>query len=411
MFGVCVLLSYLKNLLLASFPGGDTEGIAIFLVAYIISAVMYCIIFTLGILTVYLVYKTAFSEALFIGSAAYALQSVAMGLYSVVMKLSGSDYQFNIQDILAAPWSAVALVASFAAVFVVAYFAFIRKYESELEFSSKLGAYLIIITLVNIIMGSANIPPNTNVVADRLYMVLLFSRIMLCLGGLLIQFQLSKYYILHVQQITLQHVMEQQKEQFEIEKENIDTVNINAHDLRKQISLILQSAGNAGDQNIEASIRGIEEKLDIVDFSYHTGNKALDVTLTEKARECKAKNIKLSVMADGGCLGNMEDLDVYVLFGNVIDNAIEATEQVDDPDGRIITLNIVGSCGCVRVHEENTFAVPPRFVGGEPVTTKSDKRFHGFGVKSIKHIVRKYDGKTVMKVNHGMFCVDILIAV
>lgn len=409
MFGVCILLSYIKNLILSSIPVSNVEGGSIFFITYFINVVMYCLIFVLGIITVWFVYKTDVSEALFIGSAAYALQSVSMGIYSVIMKLSDLDYQFNIQDILSYPWSASIFLLCYVAVFLSAYFIYIRKYEIEGDLSDKMWVYLIIVTIVNIFMGSANIPPSDNVVADRLFMILLFSRILLCVGGLMIQFSLSEHYRLYKSKIALQHVMEQQKLQFEIEKENIDTVNINAHDLRKQIKLILQSSKMAESGKIEASVREIEEKLDIVDYSYHTGNKALDVTLAEKSRDCKNKNIKISVMADGGSLGRMDDLDIYVLFGNILDNAIEAAEQVADPEGRIISMTVSGSYGCVSVHSENTFSTEPKFVGGDPITTKTDKRFHGFGIKSIKNVVRKYGGKTVIKINHDMFCMDLLL--
>lgn len=407
-FGVCVLLSWIKNGIISIIPENN-ENITFFVITYAITVLTHCIIFALSIASMYVIYKVRLTEALFVGSAAYALQSLASGLFSMVMKISGSEYQFNFQDLLQSPLNLFVMLIFFAVVYFFAYFLCIRKYEREDDILSKMWIFLIVINLTNIIMNSASVPPTEEKVADRLYMILLFSRIMLCGSGFAIQFILHKNYRLQFAQVKLSHIMAEQKLQFEIAKENLDKVNMNAHDLRKQISLILQSVENNGGEAIAPRLKDIENELIIADTSFHTGNKALDITLTEKARDCIGKNIKLSAIADGRLIDKMDDLDVYMLFGNLLDNSVEATQQVADEENRIISFTLNKSRECTCVHMENTYKTATEFVNGIPQTIKSDKRFHGFGIQSVKNIVTKYGGTLSMSYSHGMFCVDIIM--
>lgn len=407
-FGVCIFLSWLKNEIMGNLDG-ESGSTGFFIATYIITVITHCIIFAICIASMYVIFNVKLVEALFVGSAAYALQSIALGLFSIFMKLLGFDYQFNIQDLALSPVNLFSLLAMYVIVYVSAYFLCVRRYERETAFINKIWIFLIIINLTNIFMNSASVPPNEENVAVRLYMILLFGKVMLCISGFIIQFILSDYYRLQVRQLALNRVMEQQKAQFEIAKENLDKVNVNAHDLRRQISIILQSVGENGVGSVEAQLKDIEKELNIADTAFHTGNKALDITVTEKARDCIGKSIKLSVIADGTCIDKLDDLDIYMLFGNLLDNAIEAAERVEDAENRIISFTLNKNRDCMVCHIENTFSIEPEFVKGVPQTIKKDKRFHGFGVKSIKNIVFKYGGTVNMKISHGMFCVDILI--
>ena len=80
--------------------------------------------------------------------------------------------------------------------------------------------------------------------------------------------------------------------------------------------------------------------LDTYDSSFNTGNKSLDVVLTEKKLLCDNKGIKFFCMADGKLLNGIKVSDIYSLFGNAIDNAIECLADVADEDyiKRIIAL-------------------------------------------------------------------------
>ena len=90
-------------------------------------------------------------------------------------------------------------------------------------------------------------------------------------------------------------------------------------------------------------------------------------------------------MADGRGLLHMEPADLYALFGNALENAVEATEQLSNPDQKQIALT-------VRSTKE-----PLRLENGLPVTGKSDKANHGFGIRSMQLLAEKYGGELTFR--------------
>ena len=157
--------------------------------------------------------------------------------------------------------------------------------------------------------------------------------------------------------------------------------------------------------------QGILTELDNISQSYEniysTGNKALDITLTEKCRDFTQHNINFAVIADGSVISFMADVDVYVLFGNLIENAKEAVLNIEDVNNRIIGVYLKRTDQFISLHVENTVNEKPKFEDGLPVTNKSDKQNHGFGTKSIQFVVDKYQGTMSMDCDGNLFTVEI----
>jgi sensor histidine kinase regulating citrate/malate metabolism len=156
-------------------------------------------------------------------------------------------------------------------------------------------------------------------------------------------------------------------------------------------------------------LKGMLDASAIADTVFNTGNMALDVVLTEKSRICLKNKISFSVMADGKQLNKLSEIDIYSLIGNSLDNAIEATRRIKDEDARVISFYLRRENGVVSIHVENTFIADTKFVGGIPQTIKDDKRMHGFGVKSMINIAKKYNGNLTLKQENGVFYLDIII--
>ena len=296
------------------------------------------------------------------------------------------------------PVNIVVYILVYVAVFLAVYFIFVRKYSGaeDSDLIKKISVPLVFIILINLLVGGIN-APRSNEWASAIYLCLLFSRFFLCGIGLVMQFLILNWYKMKFEQSVLQQIMSQQKEQYKIAQESIDTVNINAHDLKKQINYILKAVQESGkNATAESELAGMIESISLLDTTYSTGNKALDVTLTEKSRACLKKKITLSIIADGKGLDFMSDYDIYALFGNALDNAIEAVERIAEEEERIISFSVRTGNGVISVHVENTYLESPNFVNGMPQTIKSDKRVHGFGVRSMINIAKKYGGNLTM---------------
>lgn len=141
----------------------------------------------------------------------------------------------------------------------------------------------------------------------------------------------------------------------------------------------------------------------------YTGNEILNTVLTEKSLLCRQSGITLTCMADGKLLDFMDAVDLYTLFGNAIDNAIEAVSRLEE-DERFISLFLRKKAGLILIQIENRYQGQISMKNGLPDTTKNhEKGYHGFGVKSIMQIAEKYEGFTDVKTENQMFVIRITL--
>lgn len=182
--------------------------------------------------------------------------------------------------------------------------------------------------------------------------------------------------------------------QYEIAKNNVELLNIKCHDLKYRAEELFEGA------NAE-NAKEMKRIADIYDAVYKTENEALNIVLTEKSLVCLNDNIHLSVIADASKLAFMKDSDIYTLFGNVLDNAIEAVRKVESGRSVGIELKTVNSFLIVNVF--NPFAGEIKMVNGFPQTTKTDANYHGYGLKSIDYLVKKYGGEMTVNVKEQLF--------
>lgn len=209
----------------------------------------------------------------------------------------------------------------------------------------------------------------------------------------------------HERKVT-ERLLAEHERQLRFSQQNIEAINIKCHDLRHQIRA-LSSGGAAVDGTV---LEDLARAVRMYDSSVQTGNQALDTILTEKRLLCESRHITLTCIADGEALGMMAAADIYSLFGNALDNAIEAVGQLDDAACRSITLVVRQVMGCASVHVENYCAAAVALAAdGLPVTTKKDQVNHGFGTRSMQAIAKKYGGTFSVKTGEDTFAVDVMI--
>ena len=129
----------------------------------------------------------------------------------------------------------------------------------------------------------------------------------------------------------------------------------------------------------------------------------------EKLLYCQEHKIKLTCVCDEEKLTHLDTLDIYSLFGNALDNAIESVICEPEESKRIISMRIGPRNEFLCIHIENYVRREVKLSGGLPVTSKADKSYHGFGVLSIKRIVEKYHGSMSIRSDGNLFRLDILI--
>lgn len=103
-------------------------------------------------------------------------------------------------------------------------------------------------------------------------------------------------------------------------------------------------------------------------------------------------------------------MDIATLFGNALDNAIEASRRVPDPDRRLIKLALFQRGQMTVIRVENWFDGHLNTdAGGRLTTIKQDTVRHGWGVKSIQWTARHYGGQAITQVENHRFTLTILL--
>lgn len=233
----------------------------------------------------------------------------------------------------------------------------------------------------------------------------LIFRSLLSLLGLVLLYIFAIEYDLYDNYYKLKYLLEKDQIRYEVSKEYTDLINMKCHDLKHQIRKI-KGEIQIDDEYVEE----LEHVIRIYDSDIKTGNEALDIILTEKNQVCIKENIDATFMVNGKIVSFMKPADLYSLFGNIMDNAIEAVRKLSDEDMRQISLVVDEEAGIVHIRQQNYFNGEVRLTDDKlMLTTKDDEENHGFGLKSIRYVTEKYGGILNAEIRDQIFIMNILI--
>lgn len=201
--------------------------------------------------------------------------------------------------------------------------------------------------------------------------------------------------------------LESQHQEYLASKENIESIGRLAHDLKHQIAAL---RAEVDPEHAAAGFEQLEASVAKASAQQHSGNPVLDVILTTKMRTCADRGITLTAVADGKLLDGMSSMDIASLFGNALDNAIEATSKLPDKQQRLIRLALYGQGQFTVIRVENYYdSALKKDSTGALRTTKRDSSRHGFGVKSIRHIAAQYGGEVTIRTEDHWFVLTVLL--
>lgn len=366
--------------------------------------------------------KFAFNEKIvpiiFSLGIAYALQNI---MYKTWLMLYVTFEQTGWADTWGDNFSIIfrVLYYSFIAVFVtvtaIIYTKFFKSNLSDRSFSKKMLIVTTLCLLTTIVLCSFQDVLFKNLSSYRenhfesntLYFLRQSGNLLSLLTCVLVLYLSSKSVMenkLEKEVEYLEHTIKQSKQQYEISKDTIEMINVKCHDIKYHIRSLASSGAVSEDD-----LKQLESSVTIYDSKFETGNQMLNVLLWEKSSYCEQNSITFSCLIDGENFDFMEPGDLYCLFGNLIDNALEAVTKIKDEKKRIIHLSAKRRGNMVLIEEENYFAGELEFQDGLPVTTKDDKKYHGFGTRSLKIIARKYGGELTASSSENIFRLSIIL--
>lgn len=382
-FACIVAYKYLFDYILSLL---DYEEIAILVIRTLDSFVLY----VLSALSVAVCFKSNFWAILFCSTAGYCMQHMSQRTYLVIITLA--EHMDNVY------LNALLLSAITAAFYVAIYFMFIKKSEyggtmldNKVQISVSFFAVLITIFLNTFAMFGADD-------AKQKVYIMVFSALAAILI-VYIEFGWLAAKKNAIEKDIIRHMLHNSQEQYKLEKEMVEVINMKVHDLKHRYA----GGGVSADER-----RAVGETVRVYDSFYSTGNDALDVVLTSKSLICEKYGIMFTCLIDGKRLSFLTEEEIYSIFGNIIDNAIEAVNKLEQQERRVISLSSrVEANDTLVIHEENYCAERPQIVDGYPRTTKGDMYYHGFGVKSIGYIARKHHGHCKISFSDDVFEIDI----
>lgn len=379
--------------------------------AYVSVLFVFMFFVTLGMGVV--CFDERFVNILFCGAAAYSVQHIAFQFYNAIVNVSGMNHEVltGIYDNNTAPsytvFTGMIYFLSYIIVYWLTFLLFANRIERNKDIGIKSVSLLLIVSFVVIVCVVLNAivtygsHENFN---SMLLIAMEVSIIISCVMQLSVQFGLLANRTIKKELENVYRLWHEEQKQFSASKANIDLINMKCHDLKQQIRRI----GNTVSIS-ETAIKEIEDVVSIYDTAVKTGNAALDVILSEKTLLCSSNKINFTCVADGKKLDFMNEVDLYTLFGNAIDNAIEAVMRLDE-EKHVISLTTKESGELFSVNIRNYFDGKVTFEGGLPVTTKENREYHGFGMKSIKAVAEKYGADVSVITQDDIFNLNILFS-
>lgn len=368
----------------------------------VISIVYYIGIFACSLLSMAICFKDKVEEILFAGICGYATQHIAYAFITIIQQITYMKLNVYIDFI-------VIRILPYIVISAAAYFFIVRHYEGKSEHKQKdirmitLALVILFIVVVNSVLVDSTMFSGDSSLLQNVFCKMY--AIVCCILAVFMAFNMSRQNQIIREKEMMEQMINNIGEKQKLSKETIDIINIKCHDLKYRISKITRIE-DADEQ--KKYVDDVRNALAIYDNIFQTGNEALDLVLTEKSILCIEYRIKLSTMVDGSMLNFMKTTDVYALFGNLMDNAIESVIKEEDDEKRIISISVKEKNKGAHIHIENYCNEQITFDDGLPVTTKEDKNYHGFGAKSIRYIVDHYHGTMLMRTDKMKFITDII---
>ena len=393
---VCLVPVRLLCLLFAYTYGGSIAVEAVYsgiLLVIMICGLLYC-------------FEERLSNVLFYFSAGFATWYISDRLFLVVASICRLNSSLVPYFVERTPSHILLYISCFCVVYLFIYFTVGKKKhalgDSEIPMQNALLFLLLDSMLTPIFYFESGAISRYNLF---FYNLLNIGEIIFYVFMLLLQVQMLAAAKDRLEIGTMKKLWAEEQKQYQLVKENIDAINIKCHDLKHQIRN-LRTTGQVD----PAYLDDLEKSVSLYNSAVRTGNETLDIVLTDKRLHCATHGIQFTCMADGSGVAFMDTMDIFSLFGNILDNAIECETNLP-PDTRFIHLAVRTVNRMLTIHAENHFEDSLQFRDGLPVTTKADKDSHGYGMMSVRHIVEKYNGSFSISTQDKLFQIDIVMPI
>lgn len=179
------------------------------------------------------------------------------------------------------------------------------------------------------------------------------------------------------------------------------------HDYRNHIQTLMQLMNEKQYDEVNAYLKNLGTDLNTVDTVLKTGNIMADAIINSKISLAKANNIDVNATASIPVELKITDIDLCVIIGNLLDNAIEASVKLHEGE-RMIRIYIEMKKNALYMSFTNLTATK-KMEKHNGVFKSTKDGSHGFGLLRVDSIVKKYGGYITRASEDGAFTTEILL--
>ncbi|MCL2840825.1 MAG: GHKL domain-containing protein [Defluviitaleaceae bacterium] len=182
------------------------------------------------------------------------------------------------------------------------------------------------------------------------------------------------------------------------------------HDYHNHMQTLLAHLHMAQYNEMEHYIVGLAADLAQVDTIIKTENVMADAILNSKISVARARDIKVYVKAFVPKELTISEIDLCIIIGNLLDNAVEACAKIKDIENRFIRVYVDVLKNQLYISVFNAMEGRIKKRGISFKSTKG-KQGHGFGLVRIDKIVDKYNGYVNRKHEEGVFATEVMLPI
>lgn len=182
----------------------------------------------------------------------------------------------------------------------------------------------------------------------------------------------------------------------------------NRHEIKRVIQMTMSLIENGNSAEAMSYLETFEDtRIKEVNKQILVDHLVLNATLNQKLEICRTNHISMNCLVTG-VVDGVSDLDLHILVDNLLDNAIEASKE---SEVRKIDFIVSANEACIVIEISNSTYGNVLENNKNLITTKKEKRVHGYGIKNVRDIVEKYQGQLSYRMQSEEFikCEVILL--
>lgn len=178
------------------------------------------------------------------------------------------------------------------------------------------------------------------------------------------------------------------------------------HDVRKHIKIMEDLKRTSISVELQKYTDTFESMIEPLLIKQYCDNAILNIIINDKVDYCERHSILFSIEVKNICLNYMKPIDITTIFGNILDNAIEACEKEKQKN---ICLKIYPFNDFVYVQVSNTFSGKIKWdAKGKPISMRGEG--HGIGLENVEKVLQEYNGSIQFSLVEEQFIVEIMFS-